>query len=73
MQTSCDPTTTARWFKSSYSANGADCVEVAITAHLVAVRDSKNPTGPILTFTRHEWAAFLAGVKDNEFDPRLTR
>ena len=68
MQASYD-TTTSRWFKSSYSANGADCVEVAFTDDLVAIRDSKNPAGPILTFTHPEWDAFLAGVKHNEFDP----
>lgn len=34
----------------------------------VMVRDSKNPTGPALTFTRDEWRAFLGGVQDNEFN-----
>ena len=34
------------WRKSSYSAQTADCVEVA--AALGAVRDSKNPAGPML-------------------------
>ncbi len=58
-----------KWFKSSYSGNQADCVEVA---HLdgggMAVRDSKNPGGPELEFTGSEWRAFLAGVSDGEFD-----
>ncbi|MFI7674658.1 DUF397 domain-containing protein [Actinophytocola sp. NPDC049390] len=36
------------WRKSSFSgSNGGDCVEVANT--LKAVRDSKNPAGPVLT------------------------
>jgi hypothetical protein len=34
----------------------------------VAVRDSKNQRGPVLVFTPAEWAAFVAGVKDGEFD-----
>jgi hypothetical protein len=34
----------------------------------VAVRDSKDPAGPVLTFTAPEWSAFLAGVRDGEFD-----
>jgi hypothetical protein len=34
----------------------------------VAVRDSKDPHGPILRFTRAEWAAFLDGAKTSEFD-----
>jgi hypothetical protein len=33
-----------------------------------AVRDSQNPTGPALTFTAAEWAAFTAGVRADEFD-----
>jgi hypothetical protein len=52
--------------KSSKSGDG-DCVEVADVPDGVAVRDSKNPTGPVLVFTPTEWAAFVAGVKDGEF------
>jgi hypothetical protein len=37
-----------RWRKSSYSAGGQQCVEVARTSTGAAVRDSKNPTGPRL-------------------------
>lgn len=37
-------------------------------ATLIAMRESKNPDGPILYFTQAEWDAFVAGVKDNEFD-----
>lgn len=36
-----------RWRKSSYSNTGTNCVELAGT--LDAVRDSKNPSGPVLT------------------------
>jgi hypothetical protein len=57
--------------KSSYCAN-TDCVEVAAAAErdelVVLVRDSKNQDGPVLEFTRHEWGAFLAGVRNGEFD-----
>jgi Domain of unknown function (DUF397) len=55
--------------KSSYCANGADCVEVAILPpYGVAVRDSKDPDGPILKFNSDEWNAFILGVKDGQFD-----
>jgi len=55
------------WRKSSYSGpNG--CVEVAISAHTVAVRDSKDRGGPALTFTLQEWTAFVAAVQDGEFN-----
>lgn len=55
------------WRKSTESLNG-DCVEIAPLPGGVAVRDSKNPDGAMLTFTRSEWRAFLAGVSKGEFD-----
>lgn len=61
----------AEWRKSTHSNNGGDCVEVAVNLatadDVVLVRDSKNPTGPVLRFTRAEWTAFLAGANDGEF------
>lgn len=57
----------AAWRKSSYSGSGNNCVEVADNLpNIVAVRDSKNPTGPALIFTPEEWNSFLAGVKSGE-------
>lgn len=57
------------WRRSSYSMGaGSTCVEVSIAADAVRVRDSKNPTGPVLNFTRKEWRAFLLGVRSNEFE-----
>lgn len=59
----------ARWFKSTKSGGGRDCVEAAHVDHgMVAVRDSKNPDGPALAFTPGEWDAFLAVAKAGEFD-----
>lgn len=57
------------WRKSSYSGNqGGNCVEIAeLPDGGVAVRDSKDPDGPILNFTATEWSAFVAGVRDGEF------
>jgi hypothetical protein len=55
-----------RWRKSSYSGNGgANCVEVASgRPGVVAVRDSKNPDGPVLTVSRDEWARFISHLRD---------
>jgi len=53
----------AAWRKSSYSGNnGGACIEVA-AARAVAVRDSKDPAGPVLAFCPQAWAAFTARVK----------
>jgi hypothetical protein len=49
---------------------GSTCVEVAVFANLVLVRDSKDPEGPVLSFDRMEWREFVIGVKRGEFDFR---
>jgi hypothetical protein len=74
--------TTVRWHKACTSgAEGRSaCVEVTATKDtsvaphksgedvLYLMRDSKDPNGPVLAFTPAEWDAFIAGVKDGEFD-----
>ncbi|WP_062993862.1 DUF397 domain-containing protein [Nocardia anaemiae] len=59
----------AKWFKSTRSSAGRDCVEVAhLEGGLVAVRDSKDPSGPALVFTPGEWDVFTAGVRGSAFN-----
>jgi hypothetical protein len=61
----------AAWRKSSYSnGSGGSCVEVAtlaspasLTAQHIAVRDSKDPGGPVLTFTAHQWLQLITSIK----------
>ncbi|QIS20276.1 DUF397 domain-containing protein [Nocardia terpenica] len=61
--------TDARWFKSSRSSGGSECVEVAhLGKGMVGVRDSKNQAGPALVFTPGEWDAFTANLIDGSFD-----
>jgi hypothetical protein len=56
--------------KSSYSTPQEDCVEVATNVPgTVAVRDSKDPDGPILRFGAAEWSAFRADLVRGAFDP----
>ncbi|AEV81962.1 hypothetical protein ACWT_0947 [Actinoplanes sp. SE50] len=59
---------TITWRKSSRSGAAGHCVEVANTAAAVLVRDSKDATGPVLTFDAQDWTGFLAGVRAGQFD-----
>lgn len=58
----------AVWHKSSKSSANGQCAEVAFVGEWVALRDSKNPTGPALLFTPGEWDAFVDGVENGEFN-----
>ncbi|MFI2373082.1 DUF397 domain-containing protein [Streptomyces sp. NPDC018833] len=56
----------ATWRKSTYSnGDGGNCVEVC-DAHtgVVPVRDSKVPSGPVLTLTAPAWSSFVSALKD---------
>ncbi len=58
-----------RWRKSTASTGNGECVELAaLPDGRVAVRDSKDPDGAILRFTRAEMRAWLHGVRAGEFD-----
>ena len=56
------------WVQSSYSGNNGNCVEVAVLpGGGRAFRDSKDPSGPIVTLSDSGFAAFLAAVGAGEF------
>lgn len=56
---------TRAWAKSSYSdPNGGNCVEARQLANgTVQVRDSKNPSGPVLSVSAERWNAFTAIIR----------
>lgn len=61
----------AAWRKSTKTQQSGQCVEVARIGDVIAVRDSKDPDGPVLVFTRGEFAAFLDGATKGEFNDLL--
>ncbi len=53
-----------KWVKSSYSADQGECVEIAtLPDGGRAVRDSKDPSGPVLRFTAEAWKTFMERLK----------
>lgn len=69
MTSTADELAGAAWRTSSYSGASGNCVAVAQLARgRRAVRDTKDPHGPVLIFTATEWAEFTAGVRAGEFE-----
>lgn len=61
----CAPLGAAAWRKSSYSGDtGGECIEVADLSAHVAVRDSKNPAGPVFLATPAAFTAFVAAAAE---------
>ena len=66
--TEVPPKSDLAWRKTIRSGI-TNCVEIAQeTGGGVAIRDSKDPSGPFLRYTAQEWAVFAEGVKAGEFD-----
>ncbi|MFJ2604269.1 DUF397 domain-containing protein [Streptomyces sp. NPDC091279] len=61
----------AQWVKATASDAIGDCVELAEVHENIAVRNSRDPEGPALIFTKAELSAFVDGARKGEFD-RLT-
>jgi Domain of unknown function (DUF397) len=53
----------SRWRRPARSGSNGNCVEIAATGTMIAVRDSRDPHGPQLAFTAGRWKAFTTAVK----------
>jgi hypothetical protein len=64
-----EPEPVLEWRKSTVSTTNGSCVQLApLPGGGVAVRDSKDPDGPVLRFTEREWTAFVAALENGEFN-----
>ena len=66
---------TPAWRKSSHSMSNGHCTEVAVmpgpvpdAGYMIAVRDSKDPDGPVLSFTPGDWHTFISGLKTSPLE-----
>lgn len=57
------------WRKASYSNGEANCVQVGQAGPAVAVRDTKDPDGPALAFSRPGWREFTRDIKRGDTGP----
>jgi hypothetical protein len=60
-------TSGAAW-KVARNCGQASCVQVASLPAAIAMRDSKDPTGPVLTYPRAAWLDFVSQAKLGVFD-----
>ncbi|MEV0619138.1 DUF397 domain-containing protein [Nonomuraea sp. NPDC050404] len=56
------------WMKSPHSGGNGNCVELRRRNGMIEVRDSKDPNGPVPSFTDPEILAFRRGLNDGAFD-----
>src|SRR5690349_15856482 len=56
------------WITSSYTGSGQQCVQMKSTETGVALRDSKNPSGPQLLATPNIWQSFVTSAKNGSYE-----
>jgi hypothetical protein len=54
-------------WRTAAACNGDHCVRVASAGDQIVIGDSKNPRGPVLTYSRDEWNAFVDGIVKGDF------
>ncbi len=52
-------------WRTSSKSSGGNCIAIAADGDLTRVRDSKDPAGPMLSFRRQAFRAFIAAIKDD--------
>ena len=73
LDVTCAALARANWRSAASGTVNGNQVEMARVDDGYAMRDSRHPDGPILLFTVAEWDAFVAGVRDGEFDAQSLR
>jgi predicted secreted Zn-dependent protease len=58
-------------WRTALSCNGGACVQVASTENGILLGNTRQPTGPVISYTLDEWHAFVAGIKQGDFDDLL--
>lgn len=56
------------WRKAKRSMSNGNCVEVALAPGTVAIRDSKDPDGPVLRYSPDSWRSFLCAARTGAYD-----
>jgi predicted secreted Zn-dependent protease len=62
---------TSLTWRTALNCEGGACVEVAADRDTVLMRNSRQPSGPLLEYTPEEWHEFVAGIKKGDFDDLL--
>jgi Domain of unknown function (DUF397) len=55
------------WY-TARGCNAGSCVQVAASGDTIFIGDSKSPGGPVLSYSQDEWATFVAGIRQGDFD-----
>ncbi len=65
------PTIGSLSWRVAHRCDAGGCVRVAANADMIVIGDTKNPDGPMLSYTRKEWATFVEGIREGDFDDLL--
>jgi hypothetical protein len=58
-------------WRTALSCDGGACVEVAADQNSILIRNSRQPSGPLIEYTPEEWHEFVSGIKKGDFDDLL--